>query len=104
MHTRGSIDLASVDTKANPPRSIWSHPLDDPEYQRAHAKSAGDVKSGHADSKVGHAGEKSGHHASGAVGASDQPHASTSAPHKRGIGEKLKDKMTGCVAAAERTD
>ncbi|GAA5834188.1 hypothetical protein JCM11251_000566 [Rhodosporidiobolus azoricus] len=24
-----------VDTNANPPRSIWCHPLDDPEYQRS---------------------------------------------------------------------
>ena len=29
-------DLQKVDTKANPPRSIWKHPYEDDEYLKAH--------------------------------------------------------------------
>jgi hypothetical protein len=30
-----------VDTRANPPRSIWVHPFDDPQWQQQHAQSVG---------------------------------------------------------------
>ncbi|GAA6049302.1 hypothetical protein JCM3770_005930 [Rhodotorula araucariae] len=37
---RNSEHFFYVDTKANPPRSIWSHPLDDPDFLRANPEIA----------------------------------------------------------------
>jgi len=99
-------DAGSVDTRADPPRSIWSHPFDDPIWQRenAHKVSGDGAHTSHGDAKH-HGDVKSGHHASGSGHAavhSDAPHASGSgsSPHHRSIGEKLKDKLTGCVVDA----
>lgn len=36
-----------VDTNANPPRAIWTHPLDDPEYQRSQQKDTAPTYSGY---------------------------------------------------------
>lgn len=77
-----------VDTRANPPRSIWTHPLDDPEYQRTHKKDAAPNYSGYlappgAPPRPSQSNPELGH------GKKDSKH------EKRGALEKLKDKLIG---------
>ncbi|KAG9016621.1 hypothetical protein FRB90_002782 [Tulasnella sp. 427] len=97
-----------VDTRANPPRSIWVHPLDDEQYRREHnlpplsprppsspkggspSRQGGDEKSklpSDEKTKAGPAGSSSG------AGPSTQK--SKDKDHERGFFGKMKDNMIG---------
>ena len=94
-----------VDTKANPPRSIWVHPYDDEEYIRSipdsHPSQAG---TGGGSS---HLPEQSTHHEmSNTLSASEirerreaqdnrTRQATEQEKSEKGFGEKLKEKLTG---------
>ncbi|GAA5884515.1 hypothetical protein JCM3774_000855 [Rhodotorula dairenensis] len=89
-----------VDTKAKPPRSIWSHPLD-PEYLRAHPDVAEKVvppaEKPDSDQDRHHKLHKS---ASSHASTSGSTSASGSGSHgqeedNRTFGRKMKDKLTG---------
>lgn len=83
-----------VDTKANPPRSIWVHPLEDEQYLREHPEAR--EKAGSADHKppqsysapatppVASSSERTGYASPGG-----------SKPEKRGLFTKLKEKAVG---------
>ncbi|KAG0663672.1 hypothetical protein C6P46_002241 [Rhodotorula mucilaginosa] len=93
-----------VDTKANPPRSIWSHPLDDvsPEYLRAHPEVAEKLAPAAPPSDKASESKESHHH-SRLHKTPSSSHASTSASaststqqeDNRTLGRKMKDKLTG---------
>ncbi|GAA5993028.1 hypothetical protein JCM10908_003066 [Rhodotorula pacifica] len=96
-----------VDTKAKPPRSIWSHPLD-PDFLKAHPNIAEKVDPALSSSQSdSHAAEKDQHnklHKPSSHASTSTSGASTSQSHghghgqeedKRTFGRKMKDKLTG---------
>lgn len=94
-----------VDTLANPPRAIWVHPYDDPEYISSLPKDhplRAQENSGHdaiearerAQAQAQAGGESSSSRAhTGAFSSSGQH--SQQKPEERTFGRKLKDKLTG---------
>ncbi|GAA6006174.1 hypothetical protein JCM11491_002060 [Sporobolomyces phaffii] len=100
-----------VDTKASPPRSIWSHPLDDeafikshPEYREAsrlYAPPEGAPPSEKTNNPKPDHHRFSLHHSADGGGAAAAPSSSSSSSGKiktkddRTLGRKIKDKMTG---------
>ncbi|GAA98504.1 uncharacterized protein L969DRAFT_76060 [Mixia osmundae IAM 14324] len=86
-----------VDTKANPPRSIWTHPYDDPVY----LQSLPDTER----HSVPTAGPQPVRKRAPAQGSSKQASSSKQAEpaydpnRKRGLGEKIKDKVTNSTHA-----
>ncbi|KZW02657.1 hypothetical protein EXIGLDRAFT_418129 [Exidia glandulosa HHB12029] len=77
-----------VDTRATPPRAIWTHPLDDPEYQRSHKKDAAPSYSGYL--------APPGPPPSGSQSNPELGHKrNDSKEAKRGAFTKLKDKLIG---------
>ena len=100
-----------VDTKANPPRSIWQHPYDDETYlssisseererieeEERERKHLSDNESAGPSLKVSAAGIPSQHTASSSFAPDLPPRpSSVSDPKaKKGFGEKLKEKVTG---------
>ena len=100
-----------VDTKANPPRSIWHHPYDDEQYlstlsseqrERIQAEEADRMYHDHTDDE-GHSpskatGGKSPSHNAGKESFPNElpPRESVSgSSSKKGFGEKFKQKITG---------
>ncbi|KAK5132836.1 hypothetical protein LTR08_008551 [Meristemomyces frigidus] len=99
-----------VDTKTDPPRSIWTHPYDDEQYlntlsgadrERAEQESLG---RGHPPSKADimaeHTDDEDDHHSSGAASSSHHnaelpPRPDQDKGKKPSFGRKMKDKMTG---------
>ncbi|EJD55063.1 hypothetical protein AURDEDRAFT_178889 [Auricularia subglabra TFB-10046 SS5] len=83
-----------VDTRANPPRSIWVHPLDDPEYQRTHKdKDVAPAYSGYS-APAGPPPSASQSHPE--LGQHDKANKHAEKPQeKRGAFGKLKDKLVG---------
>lgn len=78
-----------VDIKANPPRSIWTHPFEDEQYLKEHPEAREKVSSrmGSRASSYTRPGDKSsdeGHHRAG-----------PNTQYKRGLLGKLKDKAIG---------
>ncbi|GAA5922172.1 hypothetical protein JCM3775_003516 [Rhodotorula graminis] len=104
-----------VDTRATPPRSIWSHPLDDPDFLDAHPEIAKEfappagAPPAETSATPSVVDEKKGHHSLFHRGGDDKAaeeerrghnhdhdHASTSAKKDdRTLGRKMKDKLTG---------
>ncbi|KAG9001074.1 hypothetical protein FRB94_007135 [Tulasnella sp. JGI-2019a] len=95
---RNSSHHFYVDTRANPPRSIWVHPFEDPQWQREHAASVGPPPGpppGHTDAKLrkerpeekGDKGDK--------AQAGGQSSSSSAGDQKRGFFGKLKDDVIG---------
>ncbi|KAK4050752.1 hypothetical protein OIO90_004974 [Microbotryomycetes sp. JL221] len=101
-----------VDTKSNPPRSIWVHPFDDPEYlnslsDKERKEILGDnpppavpdnaqgSSSSSSNNYVNTGDIKSTDHATTAMtSSSTHPHSDDN-KEKRSFGRKMKDKMTG---------
>ncbi|KAL9619145.1 MAG: hypothetical protein Q9160_006234 [Pyrenula sp. 1 TL-2023] len=91
-----------VDTKANPPRSIWHHPYDDETYLSTLSMEERERISALTPSKADAGGnttdEEGGHHAQ-SFSSPTTPVAATSEVHgqdkKGGFGRKMKDKLTG---------
>ncbi|GAA6063391.1 hypothetical protein JCM10212_002962 [Sporobolomyces blumeae] len=100
-----------VDTKATPPRSIWVHPFDDPDYLKAHPEHReasrlyqppeGAPPTNHSSAhepaklqqdKVDHAATHGG---AAASSTSNDHHHGDKKKDDRTLGRKLKDKMTG---------
>ncbi|GAA5915627.1 hypothetical protein JCM6882_002367 [Rhodosporidiobolus microsporus] len=93
-----------VDTKAEPPRSIWSHPLDDPDYLSAHPKEAKELAAqfapppgappGHPSASSPAPGSSKGH-----VSAYEHDEAGGKGKgkdgEKRTLGRRMKDKIYG---------
>lgn len=98
-----------VDTKANPPRSIWHHPYDDDQYletlpsaereriqEITRHPSMHDIVAEDSDSDDGH-----DHHSKKTAGGASASHSNqlpprpTAQKQKTGFGRKLKDKITG---------
>lgn len=101
-----------VDTTADPPRSIWTHPYDDEQYLRTlsseererveqeslgrgHPPSKADIMAEHTDEEDDH-----GHHAGGASSSGSHtaelpPRPDADKGKKPGFGRKMKDKLTG---------
>ncbi|KZO93129.1 hypothetical protein CALVIDRAFT_268620 [Calocera viscosa TUFC12733] len=76
-----------VDTKANPPRSIWVHPYDDPQYISSIPDKHPAKQWAHAQQAARPAGQgPSGAAAAGSSG---------NAGHKPGLLTKMHDKLTG---------
>ncbi|TID22233.1 hypothetical protein E2P81_ATG11339 [Venturia nashicola] len=102
-----------VDTSANPPRSIWSHPYDDEQYlnslstdERHHIKrltrsvSLKDIEAESSDDEDhGHSAAAKGVPASSSTGASDQ---NPKGIHK--FGRKMKDRLTNSTHAEREKD
>lgn len=97
-----------VDTKANPPRSIWQHPYDDESYMKTLSSEQREriqeeerlrMHDDHSDDESGRA--TSPRPSAGAAGGSSHgqelpPRPSKSEDHgKLGFGEKMKQKLTG---------
>ncbi|KDE02474.1 hypothetical protein MVLG_06969 [Microbotryum lychnidis-dioicae p1A1 Lamole] len=78
-----------VDTTKDPPRSIWVHPYEDPEY----LASIPDTERSRLFNESDPQYEQGSHsaHASTSTGSSSHPQKQ---PEKRSFGRKLKDKMT----------
>ncbi|SCZ88955.1 BZ3500_MvSof-1268-A1-R1_Chr1-1g00853 [Microbotryum saponariae] len=78
-----------VDTTKDPPRSIWVHPYEDPEY----LASIPDTERSRLFNEADPQHEQGSHsaHASTSTGSSSNP---PQQPEKRSFGRKLKDKMT----------
>ncbi|PWY97804.1 hypothetical protein BCV70DRAFT_202557 [Testicularia cyperi] len=109
-----------VDTLASPPRSIWMHPLDDPQYQSEHPDEVRkerervererivhddtddeDDHAGTSTSKAKHAASTSGY-AAGAAGVAAGSSTSKGTDNPKGLkklGRSLKDKMTNTTHA-----
>lgn len=95
-----------VDTQANPPRSIWTHPLDDPEYvstlplDQQPQWAAAKTKKDDPYTPTGAAGPHGEHNPHPVQGTSTQRQSHPSQPQhqqgedKRTFGRKLKDKLT----------
>ncbi|GAA5823826.1 hypothetical protein JCM11251_003311 [Rhodosporidiobolus azoricus] len=95
-----------VDTKANPPRSIWSHPLDDPEYLSAHPKEAKELASGFAPPEGAPPGHSEGPDSSSTLKPTPSRDHVSAYEHdgkgkgkdgedKRTLGRRMKDKIYG---------
>lgn len=92
-----------VDTKADPPRSIWTHPYDDPEYletlspeeRKKHGRMHRSVT---LDDLAAEDTDDEGHHAAHkTTGSSELPARNANEPQPTGIhkfGRKMKDKLT----------
>ena len=97
-----------VDTKANPPRSIWTHPYEDGEYLQTHPDVREKVIIGGSRGSESNLPppsfeESQRRHSFGGVSSSSRPQASSTSPTKlkkrndrdRGFLGKLKDKAIG---------
>ncbi|GAA6013631.1 hypothetical protein JCM10207_004796 [Rhodosporidiobolus poonsookiae] len=97
-----------VDTNATPPRSIWTHPLDDPDYLSAHPKEAQELASSFSPPVEPPSDSK--HPDAHAVGKGEDLSPAPSRDHvsayegkgkgkekeeKRTLGRRMKDKLTG---------
>jgi hypothetical protein len=91
-----------VDTKANPPRSIWHHPYDDDEYlrtlsseEREHLQESDKLPSHklHDGESTDEEGSSTSQRPSAEL--PPRPGAGDRRPSKGGFGTKLKDKLTG---------
>ncbi|SCV71692.1 BQ2448_3280 [Microbotryum intermedium] len=78
-----------VDTTKNPPRSIWVHPYEDPEYLSSIPDTERTRLFGEADPQ--HQGSNSAHASTSAGSSAPQQQRQA---EKRSLGRKLKDKMT----------
>ncbi|KDR85342.1 hypothetical protein GALMADRAFT_352748 [Galerina marginata CBS 339.88] len=84
-----------VDTKANPPRSIWTHPYEDQEYLREHPNIKEKVRGSNSfgsDASLAHRMPEQGRRHS-FNGKSTTPVGVPPPPHKKGFLGKLVDKM-----------
>ncbi|GAA6029022.1 hypothetical protein JCM8097_001556 [Rhodosporidiobolus ruineniae] len=88
-----------VDTHASPPRSIWTHPLDDPEYLSSHPKEAKELAASYAPPEGAPPGHGHGEEEKDKKG---RDHVSAfegdgkgKGTEKRSLGRKMKDKLTG---------
>ncbi|KAK5126348.1 hypothetical protein LTR85_010584 [Meristemomyces frigidus] len=101
-----------VDTTADPPRSIWTHPYDDEQYlrtlsgeerERVEQESLGRGRPpSKADIMAEHTDEDDDHHDHAGASASSSSHYAELPPRpdadkgkKAGFGRRMKDKMTG---------
>lgn len=94
-----------VDTKANPPRSIWTHPFDDPTFIEAIPDSdrdqhtSSDLPSSHSHGRQQqHQPQQAQHESSTTDGPSSRAQllANQSGKHEKvSFGDKVKEKLTG---------
>jgi hypothetical protein len=99
------ISALQVDTKADPPRAIWTHPYDDEQYLREHpdvrekveslARQQQDSKDSPSSNSRRHS--FNGHDSASMVPENDaaNPNSSKKGKEKRGFFGKLKDKAIG---------